>query len=109
MRAGCGEGRGCAAVRQAGRKRRDYDLEAGRVATGAASDAGSDDGPDTRLLPRGMRGLSQVHALRGAPPRAHYALLQLDRFTASAGAPAPPPSSATANGFMSALKSESYH
>lgn len=74
---------GQAAV-QGGRKRREYDLEAGRV---AASDGDSDDGSELRPLPRGFRALSQLQALRGAPPRVHTAMLHLDRASAFAGVP----------------------
>jgi len=52
----------------------------------AASDGDSDDGSESRPLPRGFRALSQLQALRGAPPRVHTAMLHLDRASAFAGA-----------------------
>lgn len=57
----------------------------------AASDGDSDDGSESRPLPRGFRALSQLQALRGAPPRVHTAMLHLDRASAFAGVPASRP------------------
>lgn len=42
-------------------------------------------GSGSRPLPRDFRGLASVAALRAAPPRAHAALLAVDRATAATG------------------------